>query len=225
MSCIRDERSFPVQKDTDDRLNTEKPFQKKSRATHLRFLLPRLGLLLLAGAVTVMMAAQSAYGTTEAKAQKASGKATVTLADKQPLQATLNSLTISGAPLNAHLIIHIHAKNTDPQTPGLCKGPILFIIKATPGQEAKLQVDGNGKFSAKNLQFTVNNELKPDQQALLNAKDFGTWVVNVHNADIINPVDNKPVSIVCGPIKVGANATKGAAKLKPDPKPKVIPTP
>ena len=198
---------------------SESPLQKKSRVTHLRSLLPRLGLVLLVGSIAVMMVARSAYGTIDAKKQVASGKGVITLADNQgTLTATLNSLVLSNATAGAHLVIHIHAKNTDAQKPGLCKGPVLFAIKATLGEEAKLQIGANGKFSAKNLKFTVNNDLTADQKALLNASDFNTWAVNVHNADNISPADNKPVSLVCGPIKAAANATKGTATLKPDPK-------
>jgi len=179
--------------------------------------------VLLTGSIAVMMVAQSA-GTIDAKTQVVSGKATVTLADNQgTLTATLSTLGLSNAPVGVHLIMHIHAKNTNIQKPGLCKGPILFVIKAVPGEEAKLQVSDAGKFSAKNLQFTVNPDLKPEQQALLNASDLSTWFVNVHNADNINPVDNKPISIACGPIKVAANAKKGTATLKPDPT--AVPTP
>ena len=206
-----------MEKYTDHRLDTsERPFQKKSRVAHLRFLLPRLGLVLLAGSIAVMMAAQSA-GTIDAKAQVISGTARVTLADNQgTLTATLSTLTLSNATAGIHLVIHIHAQNTDPQKPGLCKGPVLFKIQAVAGKEANLQVSDAGKFSAKNLQFTVNPDLKPDQQALLNASDLSTWFVNVHNADEINPADKKPISIACGPIQAAANAKKGAAALKPD---------
>ena len=141
-----------MEKCTNHRLDTsERPFQKKSRVTHLRFLLPRLGLVLLTGSIAVMMVAQSA-GTIDAKTQVVSGKATVTLADNQgTLTATLSTLGLSNAPVGVHLIMHIHAKNTNIQKPGLCKGPILFVIKAVLGEEAKLQVSDAGKFSAKNL--------------------------------------------------------------------------
>ncbi len=53
-----------MQKDANDQLNTyERSFDKKLRTRPLRFLLPRVGLTLLAALVTLTIAVQSAYGS------------------------------------------------------------------------------------------------------------------------------------------------------------------
>ncbi len=62
-----------MQKDANDQLNTyERSFHKKSRATPLHFLLPKLGLILLAALVTLAIAVEVAYGCGGNQGQNAS---------------------------------------------------------------------------------------------------------------------------------------------------------
>jgi len=246
---LYNERSFPVQKYAHDRLPTDKrPYHKQPRTRSLRFLLPRFVLVLLVAVVTVTMAVQSAYGCPggnngggdngggnngggdngggdngggiSASTKKASGKASITLQDGQ---ATLNTFSLSGAPKDTPLIIHIHAQNKKSALPAdICKGPVLFVIKDPTGGDPVIKTDADGKFSLKKQAF----ELAPPAPGAAPAPSpdlskIGTWYVNVHDATKPLPPDpqnpngpTKFVSIACGLIKVGANATKGSAKLK-----------
>ncbi len=186
---------------TNDRLNaSEGPSQKKSRVTRLSFLLPRVGLVLLACCITMLTVVQSTYGRTDAVAKN---KGTVKLnGDGSSLQATLDSLVLSGLPKNANLIIHIHAKNTtSTAVADQCKGPVLFVIKDVVTSDAQGKVD-----VAQATDFTLQSPA-PDP-SLLKASDLSTWFLNVHNAAVIG-ADGKPASVACGPL-----SAKGVATLK-----------
>jgi hypothetical protein len=227
LSLRREE--FPRQKDAHDRLPTdEKPFRKKSRTTSLRFLLPKLGLVLLVAVATATMAIQSAYGcdgnngngngVAASAKKKPSGIAAITLLNEQ---ATLTRFTLSNAPKDDPLIIHIHAANTESTLPAdKCKGPVLFVLKNTPGGQELFKTDPNGQFSIKRQTFSLAPVTPGAPTPDLSQID--TWYVNVHDATKPLPIPTgsppgtKPkfASIACGIIKVGANPTKGTAKLQ-----------
>ena len=233
-----------MQKYTHDRLPTdERPFRKKSRTTSLRFLLPKLGLILLVAVATATMAVQSAYGCDGNNGQgnngqgngvaaspkkKPSGIAAITLLNEQ---ATLTRFTLSNAPKNDPLIIHIHAANTESTLPAdKCKGPVLFVLKNTPDQPELFTTDSNGQFSIKRQTFSLA-PVTPGAPAP-DLSQIDTWYVNVHDATKPLPIPpgTKPkfASIACGIIKVGADPTKGTAKLQAEaaakPTPNVVPS-
>jgi len=227
-----------VQKYAHDRLPTnERPFHKKSRTTSVQSRLPKLGLILLVATITAAIAVQTAYGCdgnnnndnngnckkagggVAASINQASGRATIQL---QGTKATLNSFSLSGAPPNVPLIIHIHAQNKeDPSPAAKCKGLVLFAIKDPDGTDPVIKTDGNGKFSI--------NKNNPKEFASPDPKlpppdvsKLDTWYVNVHDAnqplppDPTKPGPQKFKSIACGLIKVGGDPTKGSAKLVAD---------
>jgi hypothetical protein len=226
---LYDERSFPVQKYTHDRLPTdERPFRKKSRTTSLRFLLPKLGLILLVAVATATMAIQSAYGcdgnngngVAASAKKKPSGVAAITLLNEQ---ATLTRFTLSNAPKDDPLIIHIHAANTESTLPAdKCKGPVLFVLKNTPGEQELFKTDPKGQFSIKRQTFSLA-PVTPGAPAP-NLSQIDTWYVNVHDATKPLPIPagsppgTKPKfkSIACGLIQVGSDPTKGTATLTAD---------
>jgi len=195
---------------------SEKPIQRNSQVTRFRFLLPRVGLVLLASCITMMTVAQPIYGKTDAVAKN---QGVVKLqGDGAKLQATLESISVSGIPKNANLIIHIHAKNTTSTDPAdRCKGPILYQI--TDG----LQSDAQGNFSlaeGDTKDFTLSDKLTAQQkQSLLKASDLDTWFLNVHDADVKGPPDpvtgdQKPISVACGPFDQDGVATLKIAAQK-----------
>ena len=229
-----------MQKYANDWLNTyERPFHKKSRAMSLRFLLPKLGLVLLAALATLSIAVQSAYGCkgnnnnnnnnqgqnnkNNNNNTKANGTASIRLIDKT---ATLTKFTLAGAPSNVGLIIHIHAKNTE--NTGLCKGPVLFVIQNPANAKEVFKTDSNGKFSLKNQEFNLAPPSVPvpgkPPAPPADLSKFDTWYVNVHDATKPLPIPagsppgTKPkfASIACGLINEGSNPTRGTAKLAPE---------
>lgn len=195
--------------DTNDRLNTsERPIQKKSQIVRFCFLLPRVGLVLLACFITVMTT-QLTYGKTKPSNKMAKNSGAVKLdGDGDGLKATLKGFVVTGLPKNANLIIHIHAKNTKSNAPAdVCKGPVLFQI-------TDIQADAQGKLNlakGKAKEFALNPKL--DDKSLLKANDLDTWMLNVHNADVTAldkaSGEQKPVSVACGPLKAN-----GVAQLK-----------
>jgi len=239
-----------MQKYAPDRLGAdERPFHKKSQTTSLR-LLPRLALVLLVAVITMAFAVQSTYGCqgggkgagnggnknkkgkgVAAGTKQASGSSEVTLIGGM---AILNNFKLSGAPANVGLIIHIHAKN--PQPTGLCKGPVLFVIKNTEGQPETFKTDDQGKFSLnKNQAFALSPPTPPAPGSppapAPDLSKFNTWYVNVHDATKPLPIPagsppgTKPKfqSIACGLISAGSDPTVGNAKMKPEEAPAPAP--
>jgi len=248
---LYDERSFPVRTYAHDRSDTDKrPFHKKSQTMSIRSLLPKLALILLVATVTTAIAVQTAYGCNGggnngggnngkggkggvAASIKASGKATIQL---QGTKATLNSFSLSKGPIDTPLIIHIHAQNIENAKPeDKCKGPVLFVIKNPEGGDAIIKTIGDGSFSIKKQVFELAPPAPPAPGAspapTPNLSKIDTWYVNVHDATKQLPIPagsppgTKPkfASIACGLIKVGADTTKGTAKLLAEAATKPVP--
>jgi len=197
----------------------DKPVQKKLQVTRFRFLLPRVGLILLSCCIVMMAEAQLTYGRMD-KVPKLTNKGTVNLSgDGNNLQATLKTLAVSGLPKNAPLVIHIHAKNTTSTAlADVCKGPVLFKITA-------IQSDAQGNFSLQKgdtKDFVLNSDLTDVQkQNLLKASALNTWRLNIHDAAFaskdIDPITKKPkpISVACGALNKNGVATLKVTKIPP----------
>lgn len=190
-----------MQKIINDQPNPQsRLFQKRSQVTRLCFLLPRIGLVLLACCITMIAVVPSAYGNIDKTSE--AGKVNF---DKngENLAAVLERLSLSGLPKNADLIVHVHAKNTTSSSSAdVCKGPVLFLI----GKDKGLKTDaaGNIKFSG-TIAFSRDTAANQDlfKRSLVN-----TWRLNVHDAG--QPIDGgKFKSVACGLL-----ATNGDATLK-----------
>ncbi len=181
---------------TNDQLKTsERPFQQRSQATRLCFLLPRVGLVLLACFTIMMTVVQPTY------AAQGDGKVYF-LGNGTNMQAELDNLALRGLLqsnkkdlllLNTPLIIHVHAKNEKSSAAAdRCKGPVLFQITGV------LKTIGLGA-----VIFTGRQTFTPvgENNKLLDRNLITTWVLNVHRADLtaLDPATNtqKPVSVAC----------------------------